>query len=294
MKKVAWYAGTARNALLAILLTGMGTACAQTPVDSLIIQPVMVQAADSLRQERVPLLWPVSDTLLAGLKHPLQSKSLSWKSVGIPAALIGYGTLSFTSEWARDVNLFGRKFSTGGSGDPNERTNIDDHTLYLPAVAFLGLHLGGVRGKNNFVDATLMYAISNAIAYNGMVKPLKRFTETRRPDSSDLRSFPSGHTASAFVAAEFLRQEYKDISPWIGAAGYGCAILTGYLRMYNNKHWFSDVVAGAGIGILSTRLTYWIYPKVKGAILRGTSRSSAIVLPTYSQGMIGFSAVRTF
>lgn len=286
-----------KSFLLALLLSG-GGATAQTSQtgDRSINAPALVTASDSAVQERRPTLRRVGDTLAAGLTALPQSKSLSWKSVGIPVALIGYGTLSFTSDWARDVNIFGRKFSSGGAGDPNNRTNIDDHTMYLPAVAFLGLHLGGVRGKNSFVDATLMYAISNVVAYNGMVKPLKSFTEERRPDGTDLRSFPSGHTASAFVAAEFLRQEYKEVSPWITAGGYGCAILTGYLRMYNNKHWFSDVVAGAGIGILSTRLTYWAYPKAKKLLLRGgrTSERNTMILPTYSQGYIGFTALRHF
>lgn len=286
------------QSILLRLLLASGGAIAQSPQipDTAETAYLAVAGLDTITTERTPLLKRVGDTLVAGLKASPESKPLSWKSVGIPVALVGYGTLSFTSDWARDINIFGRKFSAGGRGDPNERTNIDDHTMYLPAVAFLGLHLGGVRGKNNFVDATLMYAISNAIAYNGVVRPLKRFTETRRPDGTDLRSFPSGHTANAFVAAEFLRQEYKDVSPWISAGGYGCAILTGYLRMYNNKHWFSDVIAGAGIGILSTRVTYWLYPKVKWLVLRGVSPSgkNTMILPTYTQGHVGFTAVRRF
>jgi membrane-associated phospholipid phosphatase len=91
-----------------------------------------------------------------------------------------------------------------------------------------------------------MYAMSLGLA-NIVVMPVKHWTAERRPDSSDLLSFPSGHTATAFVSAEFLRQEYKHLSPWITTGGYAMAVLTGYLRMYNNKHWLSDVAAGAGI-----------------------------------------------
>lgn len=292
-----WRVVLSRILIAVLLMSGANTAAtAQTFADSSTLETAPIASFDSARPGRAPLLQRVGDTLGAGLKAFPESKPLSWKSAGIPAVLIGYGTLSFTSAWAQNINIFGRKFSAGGAGDPNERTSIDDHTMYLPAMAFLGLHLGGVRGKNNFVDATMMFAISNVVAYNGMVKPLKSFTETRRPDGTDLKSFPSGHTATAFVCAEFLRQEYKDVSPWIGASGYGCAILTGYLRMYNNKHWFSDVVAGAGIGILSTRITYWLYPKVKRVVLRGVSPSkkTTMILPTYSQGYIGFTAVHGF
>jgi membrane-associated phospholipid phosphatase len=40
------------------------------------------------------------------------------------------------------------------------------------------------------------------------------------------------------------------------------AATTGYLRMYNNKHWFGDVVAGAGVGILSAKFSYWLFEKL--------------------------------
>ncbi|PIH02800.1 hypothetical protein CS542_03390 [Pedobacter sp. IW39] len=53
---------------------------------------------------------------------------------------------------------------------------------------------------------------------------------------ADNYSFPSGHTANAF-AAEFLNQEYRDVSPWIGYAVYTVATASRVLRMYNNKHW---------------------------------------------------------
>lgn len=47
-------------------------------------------------------------------------------------------------------------------------------------------------------------------------------------------------------------------SPWYSVAGYTIATATAYSRLLNNRHWISDVLAGAGIGILSTELGYWI------------------------------------
>lgn len=84
----------------------------------------------------------------------------------------------------------------------------------------------------------------------------------RRPDSDTRNSFPSGHTATAFMGAEFLYREYGDVSPWIGYAGYAVAATTGYLRIYNNRHYLNDVIAGACVGILSARIAYWIYPRI--------------------------------
>jgi len=90
-----------------------------------------------------------------------------------------------------------------------------------------------------------------------------------------------------------MRQEYKDVSPWYGVGGYILAASTGFMRMYNNKHWLSDVVAGAGTGILSTDLTYYLYPKLK-RLFSHKRDMRAIVLPIYQNGAIGIAMVRRF
>ncbi len=66
----------------------------------------------------------------------------------------------------------------------------------------------------------------------------------------------------------FLRKEYWDVSPWIGVAGYAVAAGTGFFRMYNNRHWLTDVLTGAGIGILSTQAAYWLYPTITKTFFR--------------------------
>ena len=81
--------------------------------------------------------------------------------------------------------------------------------------------------------------------------------------------------------------------PWIGVAGYAVAAGTGFLRMYNNKHWLNDVIAGAGVGILSTRLSYWLYPKLKNTFLN-KGKSSTAIMPTYQNGAFGVGMVMNF
>ena len=71
-------------------------------------------------------------------------------------------------------------------------------------------------------------------------------------------SFPSGHTATAFMTATMFNKEYGHKSPWIGVGAYSMATVTGLMRMANNKHWLSDVLTGAGIGILSTEIGYYL------------------------------------
>ncbi|HEX8244507.1 MAG TPA: phosphatase PAP2 family protein [Longimicrobium sp.] len=66
------------------------------------------------------------------------------------------------------------------------------------------------------------------------------------------RSFPSGHTTSAFAAAAAASEEVGDLwpghKPWVSVILYGSAGLAGVSRVYNNAHWASDVVVGAAIG----------------------------------------------
>jgi membrane-associated phospholipid phosphatase len=150
----------------------------------------------------------------------------------------------------------------------------------------------GVKGKNNFRDRTIIYTLSTVIS-TAIVLPLKKITNIQRPDGSAFNSFPSGHTATAFAAAEFLRTEYKDVSPWYGIAGYTVAVITGVLRLYNNKHWVSDVVAGAGFGILSTQLAYWIYPAFKRTFFNDKPVNT-MVMPYYQQGALGLALVYNF
>jgi len=152
---------------------------------------------------------------------------------------------------------------------PNRRfTAIDDYIQYLPAVGVFVLDGIGIKGKNKPKKQLLLYAGSNIIGA-GVTQSLKRIVNRERPNGSNRRSFPSGHTATAFIAAEFLNQEFGHISPWISIAGYTTASATAYLRLYNNEHWLGDVLAGAAIGMASTKLVYWINkslaskPKVK-------------------------------
>ena len=83
-----------------------------------------------------------------------------------------------------------------------------------------------------------------------------------RPDGSTYNSFPSGHTAMAFTSATLLHKEYGYLSPWVSIAGYTAATITGISRALNNRHWLSDIVVGAGVGILSTEVGYLIADKL--------------------------------
>lgn len=71
-------------------------------------------------------------------------------------------------------------------------------------------------------------------------------------DGAKYQSFPSGHTVAAFAAAAAVTSEtarWWPHSAWaIGTAMYGGASLVGLSRMYDNRHWASDVILGAAVG----------------------------------------------
>lgn len=176
----------------------------------------------------------------------------------VPAALIGVGVVGLESHWIiRGNNEVREELQESQHGN----LTIDDFTQFAPAVAVYGLNLCGLKGVHNFGERSII-AGTAALLTLSAVYTIKATGNVQRPDGTAHNSFPSGHTAIAFMGAEFMRREYRNVSPWIGVAGYVVAAGTGFLRMYNNRHWATDVLAGAGIGILSTEIAYWIYPYV--------------------------------
>ncbi len=163
--------------------------------------------------------------------------------------------------------------------------HVDDYIQFAPAAAVYALNLSGIKGKHNLFDASMLYVTSAAIM-GVSTHFVKQGVGRERPNGNGENSFPSGHTASAFMAAEFLHQEYKDVAPWIGYAGYFVATATGTLRMYNNKHWFSDVVAGAGFGIASTKISYLVYPYIK-SLFTTKKDGNFTFMPFHQQGSTG-------
>jgi membrane-associated phospholipid phosphatase len=139
------------------------------------------------------------------------------------------------------------------------RTKVDDYIQYAPLVAAYGLGFVGVDSRHGWIDRTFLTGASLLIE-SAVVHSLKNILDVERPDGSTNNSFPSGHTALSFVGAHLLFKEYKDVSPWIGIAGYATATATGAMRILNRRHWLSDVLAGAGIGILSVEAAYLLLP----------------------------------
>ncbi|GET33881.1 hypothetical protein PbJCM13498_27440 [Prolixibacter bellariivorans] len=172
----------------------------------------------------------------------------------LPAGLIAAGliTMAVPSHTALSKYTI---HETMHGWNPDFHTTADNYLQFAPAVVTLGLGAAGVKGRNDLLNQSLILAKAELLM-SMVVYGIKHVSRVERPYGGVFTSFPSGHTAQAFLSATFLAKEYGHISPWISVGGYVTATGVGVLRMMNNKHWISDVLAGAGIGILSVEFVY--------------------------------------
>lgn len=206
-----------------------------------------------------------------------------------PAVLITYGALALHGNDLQTFNYTLR--SDIQKAHPHGfKTSVDNYLQFSPAMAVIALQLAGIKGRNSPLHETIIYATSMAIT-TALVTPIKHWSHELRPDNSNYKSFPSGHTATTFASAEFLRIEYGQVSPWIAVGGYAAATATAVLRMHNNKHWFSDVIAGAGFGILSTDLAYLLNDRL---FFRKKANKTLGFFPVYSDNSYGVGLVKVF
>jgi membrane-associated phospholipid phosphatase len=205
-------------------------------------------------------------------------KSKLFKATIIPAVLIGYGVSTikdngiYSSYDVRDDIL---------RRHPNFDTSLDDALLIAPYVELALVNLLKVKSNNDFVNTALVTLKAEAVMA-AMVFGLKEITKLERPNGEDNKSMPSGHTAQAFLAASIVHTELRHRSQWYGVGAYGIATSVGAIRMLKNKHWQSDVFVGAGIGILSSHLSYLSHRNRWG-------RKPFTLIPTYSPNAAGLA-----
>ncbi|WP_158534861.1 phosphatase PAP2 family protein [Mucilaginibacter hurinus] len=222
---------------------------------------------------------------ITAIPDSVKSLKSNFRAFIAPAALITYGALSFVVPPIRQVDH--RIHNEMTQHYAGFRSTIDNYLQFAPTASVYMLNLAGVRGKNSLVDQTILIVLSEAIFY-GTTAFLKSATGRIRPDDSNRLSWPSGHAGNAFTSAEFMAQEYSGRSVWYGVVAYSFATTTAVLRIYNDKHWFSDIIAGAGFGIIATKTAYYIYPAIRKKIFRiDSDKRNALLLPTYRNGALG-------
>lgn len=162
----------------------------------------------------------------------------------------GDGTFSHIFE---NANLYIRGLRNVHA--PAFHQTYDNYLQLFPLVLLLGLKLGGVKGCFGW-KRLFTFIILSVILTQLVVIALKLTTGVLRPDETNYFSFPSGHTTAAFMAATLLYKEYGFKGYWVGLVAYAAAIVTGFTRILNNRHWLFDVIVGAALGIVLTDLAY--------------------------------------
>lgn len=187
-------------------------------------------------------------------------------SLGNDPASIAYRPESLTSRSQLPMGLFATSLLYNDNrldkrivklGDiESPRLKSADLLQFSPAAIMITLKAAGLEGRSDWprmitadiIGAALFTTINNVTKYT---------VRRERPDGTTRNSYPSGHTGTAFLCAQMLHKEYGEtVSPWISVGGYGLAATTGFFRVLADRHWCTDVLGGAAMGIISTEVAY--------------------------------------
>jgi len=190
--------------------------------------------------------------------QPVHWKAKEW-------LVLGGAALTFTAIYANDLDIqqfWQRNQSTQADWIMTYVAEPFGSGLYtLPALGILygsGWIFDNIKSRHVALLGTKAWLLTG-----GATVVLKQLAHRQRPNegenpdpyfwkgpyalTSDMTSFPSGHTSTAFAVAAVLAGSYPE-QKWIGILGYSTATLVGASRMYDNKHWASDVFVGALLG----------------------------------------------
>jgi len=210
------------------------------------------------------------------------------KAFAIPGALIFVGLYSGHQENSHGwigKHTIQEKVS---SEFPGFQSHLDDYIQWGPIAMTYGLKASGLKGANNMWTSTKL--LLKAEFLTGIIcHTFKNLASNIRPNGRNSKSFPSGHTSQAFVAATFMHKEFGHISPWYSVAAYGMATTVGSMRMMNNMHWFSDVMVGAAVGIGMTNLVY-----IHHAKRQKRKEHNWVAVPTIGSEGLGMAMSVTF
>lgn len=163
---------------------------------------------------------------------------------------------------------------------PAEQSNIGDRYISF------GFNIAFALSQLWWDQYNGISHVRGLIYTTGVTHALKATTQRWRPDHSDPFSFPSGHTSAAFSTATSLTYAYG----WKAALpAYGLAALSGLSRIADDKHWASDVVAGAFLGIIWGRASFY-----NSSRTNKTDNQTEVFYPSYENGQLSLLWNRHF
>jgi membrane-associated phospholipid phosphatase len=157
-----------------------------------------------------------------------------------------------------------------------------------------GFFVHGILAKNERSVSTALLSLESYALSSIFTRIPKILVGRERPDNLagdgpyaikgpfHGSSFPSGHTTAAFSIASVIATQYRD-TKWVPFAAYSVASLVGISRIYDNKHWLTDVIGGAVVGTL-----------VGNLVSHRTSNSKLTIVPIGNSGYQGVNLTYTW
>lgn len=246
------------------------------------------------RYSNAPEDWAwVSDPANPGNKILINKVSNLQYKVAISSEeseLIAYTTIAALIAFTNDRELSDFVQDHKGFAGKPVRTFAEAFGSKIPFVT-MGLgYVIGVVTENDEVKSFVKIAVESAVITNLITTAIKRSTNRARPEMSEDpytssqtnnildSSFPSAHTANAFSFATIIAEKSKNESVLIPILAYTAATLTAWERIYDNKHWTSDVIIGGLIGHLVA----------KSVLNKEHSNQHILFTPYASQTSTGF------
>jgi len=214
------------------------------------------------------------------------TKNTFFKKSIVPLSLVGAGIyVNFAGGSLGKVSL--QNHIQSGL---NFHTKADNFLQFSPLAILATADAFGLKTANNIRVQAKNIVIITAVNYV-LVQSIKDITNVTRPNGSK-HSFPSGHTSNVFALAGILHHELKGSHPFLSYTGYVLATTTGVFRVLNNKHWVSDVLVGAGLGMMVTDVFYKIQSKSKS--YKKQKKITSIFVPTFKDKSFGVSGILYF
>lgn len=169
--------------------------------------------------------------------------------------------------------------------DSRHQSSTQDNLAYAAeklgypwALGIVGIYGGtGYLMKNEKMKETALLSFESFLVANSISVAVKYATGRSRPKKdkgpynfkpfnfdTSYTAFPSGHATSAFSVASVFASEYDN--PWVGVLTYGLACLSGWQRLYDDKHWASDVWFGAVLGTVVGKSVVYLHKKTDGKV----------------------------
>lgn len=181
----------------------------------------------------------------------LQRPSFEAQKLWAPLSLLATGTAVLATEKRETAVVENKNFLALGG-------YFEDYAQVAPHAAAYAFEWAGMKPRTDFWNRSAILAKAQIFALGSTIL-IKKIAQQPRPDGSNEYGFPSGHSANAFAGATLLSMEYGDRYPWVNYAAYTVAGGVAVLRVAHDKHYWSDVLVGAGLGILSTKIAYWTH-----------------------------------